>query len=94
VQFFKQSTPRSGAASDLAMAKDCARHARMFFDRPAFDLLSAVEGRFAVAPAPGMIDALRRDYGNMSGMIFGPVPPFDAVLESIVSLDARLNDRR
>ncbi len=82
------------AAGDLGMAKDCARHARMFFDRPAFDLLSAVEGRFAVAPAPAMIDALRRDYGNMAGMIFGPVPPFEAVLASIVGLDARLNGRR
>lgn len=81
------------AASDLAMAKDCARHARMFFDRPAFDLSSAVEGRLAVAPAAGMIDALRRDYGNMAGMIFGPVPPFEAVLESIVGFDARLSGR-
>src|SRR6266542_1026041 len=81
------------AAGDLGMAKDCARHARMFFDRTPFDLASAVEGRFAVAPAPAMIDALRRDYGNMAGMIFGPVPPFDAVLESIIGLDARLNGR-
>jgi hypothetical protein len=30
----------------------------------------------------------------MAGMIFGPVPPFEAVLESIVGLDARLNGRR
>jgi hypothetical protein len=81
------------AVADLAMAKDCARHARMFFDRPAFDLLSAVEGRFAVAPAAGMIDALRRDYASMTGMVFGPVPPFEAVLESIVGLDVRLNSR-
>ncbi len=81
------------AAGDLGMAKDCARHARMFFDRTPFDLASAVEGRFAVAPAPSMIDALRRDYANMAGMIFGPVPPFEAVLESIVALDARLNGR-
>lgn len=61
---------------------------------PPFDLLSAVEGRFAVAPAPDMIDALKRDYGKMAGMIFGSIPPFDAVLESIVGLDARLNSRR
>ena len=41
------------AVADLRMAKDCASHARMFFDRPAFDLQSAEEGRFAVAPAEG-----------------------------------------
>ncbi len=48
------------AVVDLAMAKDCARHARMFFNRPALDYASAVEGRFVVVPAPGMIDAQHR----------------------------------
>ncbi len=38
-------------------------------DRPAFDLRRAEEGRFAVVPGEGMIDALRRDYENMRGMI-------------------------
>ena len=81
------------ALVDSAMAKDCARHARMFFNRPAFDYASAVEGRFAIVPAPGMVDSLRRDYDRMAGMIFGPVPSFDAVLESIMGLGARLTDR-
>jgi len=49
------------AAGDLAMAKDCARHARMFFEHPPFDLASAVESRFVVPPAAGIIDPLRRD---------------------------------
>ncbi len=40
-----------------------------------------------------MIDALRRDYASMAGMLFGPVPPFEAVLESILGLDAHLNGR-
>jgi Nucleotidyl transferase AbiEii toxin, Type IV TA system len=79
------------AVVDLGMANDCARHARMFFDRPALDLGSAVAGRFAVAPASDMIEPLRRDYEKMAGMIFGTVPGFDEVLASVVGLDRRLN---
>src|SRR6202000_1364576 len=34
------------ATGDLAMAEDCVRHARMFFNRPDLDLASATPGRF------------------------------------------------
>jgi len=79
------------ATSDIAMAIDCARHARMFFDRPDFDLASAVTGRFMLTPASDMVGALRRDYANMIGMIFGVAPDFDAVLESVVDLEKRIS---
>lgn len=38
-----------------------------------------------------MIEQLRVDYRAMQGMIFGVPPAFEAVLESIASLEARLN---
>ncbi len=37
---------------------------------------------------------LQRDYAAMSGMIFGPVPSFDAVLESSRAFEIRLNEAR
>ncbi|RWD59503.1 MAG: nucleotidyl transferase AbiEii/AbiGii toxin family protein, partial [Mesorhizobium sp.] len=46
------------ALGDLDLGADCVRHARMFFDRPDYDLPSAVPGSFAIAPAPKMVDAL------------------------------------
>ncbi|MGH7186292.1 MAG: nucleotidyl transferase AbiEii/AbiGii toxin family protein, partial [Pseudomonadota bacterium] len=79
------------AVGDLAMATDCVRHARTFFDRPDLDLASAAPGRFALVPALGMMDALRRDYERMADMIFGPVPDFAAVIESVTMLAARVN---
>lgn len=77
------------ANSDLRA--DCVRHARMFFDRPDLDLASAEPGTFAIAPVSDMIDALRRDYGNTSAMIFGAAPTFDEILASIAELDAAAN---
>jgi hypothetical protein len=79
------------AIADMELGSGCVRHARMFFDRAPFDLASAVPGTFAVAPAPGMLARLERDYDSMAGMIFGPVPAFNDVLESLKELQERLN---
>lgn len=79
------------AANDLEMARDCVRHAKMFFNRPNFDLASAAPGTFALMPHDKMLDALHRDYEAMAGMIFGRIPPIDEVLAAIAELEKRLN---
>jgi hypothetical protein len=68
------------ATGDMAMAEDCVRHARMFFNRPDLDLASATPGSFALTPHDGMLADLRRDYEAMSGMVFGPIPNVDEVV--------------
>ena len=79
------------ALADLGLAADCVAHARMFFNRPDFDLASAVPGTFAIAPTAGMVVLLRRDYANMSAMIFGTPPSFDDILASVTAIDAAVN---
>lgn len=80
-----------GALGDGALGVDCVKHARMFFDRTDFDLQSAAPGSFALVPHDAMIGQLRADYRAMQGMIFGEPPGFEAVMESIKGLEARLN---
>lgn len=82
------------ALSHPELAADCVLHARMFFDRPDYDLASAEPGSFAIAPTGGMIDALSRDYGNTTAMIFGKPPTFDDVLASAQALDTAANNLR
>ena len=79
------------ATGDMAMAEDCVRHARMFFNRPDLDLASATPGSFALTPRDGMLADLRRDYEAMSGMVFGPIPTVDEVVAAIAGLEHRLN---
>ena len=79
------------AIAETALGVDCVAHARMFFNRPDFDLASAAPGSFALSPHNEMIEQLRVDYRAMQGMIFGDPPGFEAVLESISSLETRLN---
>ncbi|RUX21659.1 nucleotidyl transferase AbiEii/AbiGii toxin family protein, partial [Mesorhizobium sp. M7A.F.Ca.US.011.01.1.1] len=69
------------------------RHARMFFDRPDYDLASAVPGSFAIDPTPKMVDALARDYDNTTAMIFGVAPSFDDILASGRQIERELNTR-
>lgn len=79
------------AATDRALAHDCARHARMFFNSTDLDLLHARPGSFAITPTPRMVDALKRDYHAMAGMIFGEVPEFAEVLEATRQLEQAIN---
>jgi hypothetical protein len=81
----------ANAIGDRALGEDCANHSRMFFNRTAFDLASAVPGTFALMPSSGMLERLRRDYDQMAMMIFGEPPSFDEVISSVRDLERRLN---
>jgi hypothetical protein len=80
------------ALADRDLGADCVRHARMFFDRPDYDLASAAPGTFAIAPAGGMIDALGRDYANTTAMIFGTAPGFADILASAAEIERIINE--
>jgi len=66
-------------------------HARMFFNRPDFDLASAQAPTYALLPKEAMMDGLRQDYRAMSVMIFGEPPGFDAVMKAIAGLEETVN---
>ena len=89
-QLLRSEVGRS-AQSDRALGMDCVAHARMFFNRPDFDLASACAPTFALRPSDGMIDDLRQDYRAMSAMIFGEPPAFEAVIALIAELEHALN---
>jgi Nucleotidyl transferase AbiEii toxin, Type IV TA system len=77
------------AAADLAMARDCGRHERMFFKRAG--QATAVPGSFTLVPPPGMLDLIRTDYQAMAVMIFGEVPDLNAVMANIADLEVSVN---
>lgn len=81
------------ALADRDLGADCVRHARMFFDRPDYDLASAAPGTFAVAPVGEMVDALKRDYTNTTAMIFGVAPGFDEIVASAKQIEDAANHR-
>jgi Nucleotidyl transferase AbiEii toxin, Type IV TA system len=82
------------ASGDKALIEDCVRHAKMFFYRKDMGLDAARRGSFRLSPSDNrMLDLLQQDYNAMSTMIFGEVPRFEAILESIALAEERLNVR-
>lgn len=81
----------AAALADADLGADCVAHARMFFNRPDFDLASAAPGSYALTPHDGMVEQLRGDYRAMTGMIFGDPPRFEDVLASVADVEHRLN---
>jgi Nucleotidyl transferase AbiEii toxin, Type IV TA system len=86
-----RSDAGTSALANRALGADCVDHARLFFNRPDFDLASAQPPSFALCPEGAMVDDLRRDYRAMTGMIFGVAPAFKDIIESVAGLEARLN---
>jgi hypothetical protein len=86
-----ESAAGRNAATDLDLAIDCVRHARMFFNSPDLNLATAAPGTFTLSPNRDMAAALTRDYTAMAGMIFGEVPPFAEILERIATFEADMN---
>ncbi len=87
-----RSESGKAAIDNNDLADDCVRHARMFFNRPDYDLASATRGTFAIAPTDGMIDALSRDYANTTAMIFGAAPRFEEILASTQRIEQAINN--
>jgi len=79
------------AISDHALGADCIWHAKIFFNRPDFDLATAAPGTFSLRPVGDMIERLTRDYESTRAMIFGEAPQVEDVLASIERIEGRLN---
>lgn len=79
------------AMADQSLGLGCVKHARMFFDRPDYAFVSARPGSVAHLSSAEMIDPLRRDYENATTMIFGTAPTFDAIHESLPTVEAVIN---
>jgi hypothetical protein len=77
------------AADNLAI--DCVRHARLFFNRPDFDLASAQRGSWVIEPSAGMLERLQGDYAKTVPMIFGAAPAFEEIMASMKKINDSAN---
>ena len=86
-----QSPIGAAAVANRQLGTDCARHARMFFSSPDFDLDDAVAGVLSIAPAEAMLDPLARDYDAMTSMIMGQAPAFGDVVSVILDFETAIS---
>lgn len=51
----------------------------------------ALEGKMKFLPAPAHVDSLYDDYERMRGMIYGSIPDFDEIIQSLEGLEKDVN---
>ena len=74
------------------LAADCVRHARLFFNRPDFDLATAQRGSWGIEPSAGMLARLQGDYEKTMPMIFGAAPTFEEIMASMKKINDAVNN--
>jgi hypothetical protein len=67
------------------------RMSRHYYDIHKLMGSTAKRGSFRLCPSDKLLGPLRMDYDAMSTMIFGEVPTFEAVLESVARAEEQLN---
>jgi len=79
------------ALADVALLERVAIHKEVFFEArwARYDL--ARPGSLKLVPGAGRLPALEEDYAKMGEMIFGDVPSMQRILETLRSLEERIN---
>jgi len=79
------------ALADLALLARVRTHKAAFYTAPWASYGTAEPGTLRLVPRPERLAGLRSDYRGMGPMFFGPVLPFDAMMERIAALEERVN---
>lgn len=67
------------------------RHKSLFFRSAWANYETAVQGNLRLIPSQERISELKKDYADMSQMIFNEVPSFDEILSDIEKLEQEIN---
>ncbi|SRR6266404_8436449 len=79
------------ALSDLALLERVAKHKSIYFASGLAKYQEARPGSLCLVPTQDRIYALKGDYDQMRDMIFGNVPGFEDITESLRELEYRIN---
>lgn len=80
------------ALAQPELLKDVIHHSKMAFNSGWMKFDEAEQGDLLIISPDGMRSAIARDYEAMQGMIFGDVPAFDTIMETIARIDAAYRD--
>ena len=86
-----QSTTKDAALTDWALLQDVVAFKQRFYPSRWARYEDAKPGTFKLIPAAERIIELRRDYRDMEMMIFGDVPTFDEITDTLRHLEGEIN---
>lgn len=77
--------------SDIAMLRQVVEFKQRFYPSSWASYETAVVGTFKLMPSKHHLLKLEQDYKEMSEMIFGEKPTFDAILEMLIAMEQHIN---
>ena len=86
-----KARPRMPRSRDLALLRDVVAFKQRFYPSRWARYEDAQPGTFKLIPAAERIAELRRDYHDMEMMIFGDVPTFDDITDTLRRLEGEIN---
>ncbi|MDX2201027.1 MAG: nucleotidyl transferase AbiEii/AbiGii toxin family protein [Phycisphaerae bacterium] len=87
------SPVRNKAVRDLTLLADVVEFKQRFYPSSWARYEDARPGTLRLVPPDDRLKELRHDYRDMRQMLFGDVPEFDQVIETLRALEAELNRR-
>ena len=79
------------AINDLWLLADVVRFKMRFYRSAWARYEEAKPGTFKLVPKQEHLVSLSKDYGKMKVMIFGEIPEFDRIIESLSILEKEIN---
>lgn len=79
------------AFSDLELLKDVVAFKQRFYPSASAQYDLAKPGTFRLLPSQSLLALLARDYREMAVMLFGDVPPLDAIVDALAALEIDIN---
>ena len=85
------SPVRESALGNLALLQNVASFKRRFYPSAWASYETARPGSLKLIPSMEHLKTLRRDYSDMTMMIFGEAPEFNRIIDSLQQLEDRIN---
>jgi hypothetical protein len=85
------SRVKQKALADLQLLKDVVAFKMRFYRCPWANYENAKPGTFRLIPEPARLEELEKDYRQMKVMIFGDVPKFDQIINTLKTLEDEIN---
>ena len=93
LHLLNQSDIGNSALNDLDLLKDVIKYKKCFFRSGFSNYDACLTKHFKLIPNQAVLDQLKKDYQGMKSMIYGDVPEFSTIIDTLTVLEKDINER-
>jgi hypothetical protein len=93
IHMMARSPVKDEALRDIPLLADVVAFKKRFYPRGWARYDEAIAGNLRLVPPPYVDRPMRKDYTAMEEMIYGEIPPWETILETLEELQDEINRR-